>query len=565
MKNKRIWLIGIVIFMLILGAGAYKLFYAGTGQEVKEFTAFMAVPGEGVAKENRMRDRIASCTGVSVQVEWLSGQTPEEKIETLLQTEEYPDFINGADASGMLIEAGVLIPLEDYLKDYPALYRYLTPRQWESLRKEDGHIYYIPPFDVIQGHNTQTMLSGESFWIQKRVLEWAGFPEVKTLDEYFDLIASYLEEHPQSDGKPNIGFEILCDDWRYFCLENPAMFLAGYPNEGCAIVDRETEKASVYDTIPEAKQYYKKLNQMYAKGVIDKETFTLSYSQYIDRLCTGNVLGFVDQYWEMMDAQNSLYACGKEDRTYVPLAITANEGIEGKYNCTAMNINTGSGLGISVDCRDVEGALQFLNDLLEPEVMILRYWGEEGVDYEIDDQGLFYRTAEQRENWGNGDYLKENACDYSYFPAYEGMLADGINTARSAEQPGEYYAGLSPYDKKVLDAYGFQTWKEFLGEEVKGDAWFPLYSCVADWPADSDYGKARAEMERVKRLWLPKVIMSPEEEFEKNWADYMQDYERDVDVEAYIKQLNLEIKKRVKAAEKEFRLIDKPTGIVYHK
>ena len=548
MKKKNVWLFGAVILVAAACFGIFWFFHTESRQENKVFTAFMAVPGNEKTKDNRIQDKIAEKTGAKAEVEWLSGQTPEEKIENMIRTGEYPDFINGADASSMLVEAGALIPLEDYLEDYPYLYQYLQPQQWESLRKEDGHIYYIPPFGVVQGHNTQTMISGEAFWIQKRVLEWAGFPEVKTLDEYFDLILSYLKEHPVTDGKQNIGFEILCDDWRYFCLENPAMFLAGYPNEGCAIVDEKTQKAAVYDTIPEAKQYYWKLCQMYHQGVIDPETFTLSFSQYVDKISEGNVLGFVDQYWQIMDAQNSLYAYGMEDRTYVPLAITASKDIEGRYNCIETNLNVGSGLGISVDCEDVEGALQFLNDLLSPELMVLRYWGEEGIDYEVDENGLFYRTDEQRENWGNDDFLKGHACDYTYFPAYEGMLADGINAVHPSEQPGEYYEKLSLYDKKVLDAYGYQTWKEFLGEEVKGSAWFPLYSCVADWPEDSDYGAARAEMERIKRIWLPKVIMSEEAEFEENWSEYMDTYQENVDVDAYLNQLNLEIQKRLEMA-----------------
>ena len=531
MNKKNVRLLGILIIVIVIMAGLYKISDLGIDQETTSFTAFMAVPGDNKSKKNRIRDKITQITGVSAEVEWLSGQTPEEKIETMISTGE---FINGADAASRLVEAGALVPLEDYLEDYPHLYQYLTPKQWESLRKEDGHIYYIPPFGVIQGHNTQTMLSGEAFWIQKRVLEWADFPKIKTLDQYFDLITAYLKENPQSDGKDNIGFEILCDDWRYFCLENPPMFLAGYPNEGCAIVDEKTQKASVYDTLPEAKQYYHKLCQMFGQNVIDPETFTLSFSQYVDKISSGNVLGFVDQYWQIMDAQNILYANGKDDRTYVPLPITVDQKTKGKYNCSELNLNTGTGLGISVDCKDVEGALQFLNDLLSPDVMVLRYWGEEGIDYEVDEKGIFYRTEEQRSNWSNGDYLKENSYNYTYFPAYEGMLADGINTVLPAEQPGEYYQKLSEYDKKVLDAYGFQTWKEFLGEEIEGNPWFPLYSCVADWPVESDYGKARAKMEEVKRLWLPKIIMSPEEEFEENWSSYMSNYLANVDVEAYL-------------------------------
>ena len=34
------------------------------------------------------------------------------------------------------------------------------------------------------------------------------------------------------DGTTNIPYTILCDDWRYFCLENAPQFLDGYPNDG---------------------------------------------------------------------------------------------------------------------------------------------------------------------------------------------------------------------------------------------------------------------------------------------------------------------------------------------
>ena len=198
MRNKKLWMAGTLVLAAVFLGLACQSFRIGRGQQRKVFTAFMAVPGENHVEDTRIKEKIAECSGASAQVEFLGGQTPEEKIGIMIQNGEYPDFINGADASNKLIEAGALIPLEDYLQDYPDLYAYLKPWQWESLRKDDGHIYYIPPFGVVQGHNTQTMFSGESFWIQKRVLEWAGFPQVKTLDEYFALITSYLEENPQS-------------------------------------------------------------------------------------------------------------------------------------------------------------------------------------------------------------------------------------------------------------------------------------------------------------------------------------------------------------------------------
>ena len=539
--------IGIALgIIVIITTGCIWHMVSSQQKEVKVFTATLAFPGSEMEADNYMEDKIAELTGARAEVTWLDGQNPSDLVKSMIVSGEYPDFIQGSDATKELLDAGAFIPLEDYLDDYPNLKNYMTDEQWESYRKEDGYIYFIPSYGVIRGHDTKVMKSGEAFWIQKRVLEWAGYPKLQTLDDYFDLICDYRKEHPKTDGEDTIGFEILCDDWRYFCLENPPMFLAGYPNDGCAVIDRKTQTAKVYDTIPEAKQYYKKLSSIYEQGVIDPETFMLSYDQYIEKIKQGNVLGMVDQYWEIQSAQNSLYANGKEEYTYVPFPITASEDIKPDYNCIEYNLQTGEGIGISTSCQDVEGALQFLNDLLSDEVMKLRYWGEEGRDYEVGENGVFYRTKEQRDNWDNDDYLKQNSCTYEYFPTYEGMLPDGINTVLPREQPGEYYASLSAYDKKVLDAYGYQIWSDFLGEEREGDPWYPIYPSAEDWGMDTEYGKAKEDMKLLKKEWLPKLIMTSPDEFDAAWDHYVDMYNSTINVKAYEKQLDIEIQNRMK-------------------
>ena len=84
------------------------------------------------------------------------------------------------------------------------------------------------------------------------MLEWANYPTIKTLDQYFDLIEKYKAANPTINGQPTIGFEIISYDWRYFALENPPLFLAGYPNEGAAIVDKATLTAKT--TTPSRKR-----------------------------------------------------------------------------------------------------------------------------------------------------------------------------------------------------------------------------------------------------------------------------------------------------------------------
>lgn len=44
----------------------------------------------------------------------------------------------------------------------------------------------------------------------------------------------------------------------------------------------------------------------------------------------------------------------------------------------------------------MEGALQFVNDLLSQEVLDLRSWGVKDVDYKVDEDGKYYKTQEMR-------------------------------------------------------------------------------------------------------------------------------------------------------------------------
>ena len=90
-----------------------------TGGDVKEFTAFFAVPGSEINDDNEIQQMIADKTGVKVKETWLTGQTQEEAIGTLIAGGEYPDFIEGGNGSIQLYEAGALVALDDYIEKYP--------------------------------------------------------------------------------------------------------------------------------------------------------------------------------------------------------------------------------------------------------------------------------------------------------------------------------------------------------------------------------------------------------------------------------------------------------------
>lgn len=519
--------------------------------EIKEFTAFFATPGSEINDDNEVQQIIAERVGAKCKETWLTGQTDKEAIGTMIAGGEYPDFIEGGSATPQLIDAGALVPLDDYLDQYPNIKALFSEQDWDKLRQSDGHIYFIPQFGTVKGRERVCTHNDEAFWIQTRVLEWAGYPKVETMDEYFDLIEAYNEANPtMEDGTTNIPYTILCEDWRYFCLENAPQFLDGYPNDGSCIVDPDELKVIDYNTTPTAKRYFQKLNEEYQKGIVDPESFTQTYDEYISKLSTGRVLGMIDQWWDFAyTAEDSIKSQGLDAQgcQYVPLPITIEKGIKNQWHNSGAVLNVSSGIAITTSCDDVEGALQFMNDLLDQEIHNLRFWGVEGVDYSVNENGEFVRSTEQRQQATDSAYKASHLCTYSYFPQYSGTSDDGINANKTDGQENEFFDGLSDSVKKCFEAYGAQTYVEMIGTTEAPGAWYPMWSYSNSLNTSTEGGTAWTLMGEIKHEYLPKVVMAAD--FESAWEEYMTAYDG-CNPQAFLDEMQAELDRRMEEAAK---------------
>lgn len=518
---------------------------------VKEFTAFFAVPGSEINDDNEIQQIIADKTGVKVKETWLTGQTAEEAVGMMITGGELPDFICGGSGQSQLYDADVLVALDDYLDDYPNIKNFFTQQQWDQLRQDDGHIYWIPQFSNIKGEEKVCTHNDEAFWIQARVLKWADYPEIRTMDQYFDLIERYNEANPtMEDGTENIPYTILCDDWRYFCLENAPQFLDGYPNDGSCIVDPETLTVIDYNTTDTAVKYFQKLNEEYQKGIVDPESFTQTYDEYIAKLSTGRVLGMIDQWWDFAyTAGDAIKQAGLDAQgcDYIPLPITIDESVKNQWHCSGGVLNVSDGLAITTSCEDVEAALQFVDDLLSQDIHNLRFWGVEGVDYNVDDNGEFYRTEEQRTRAVDTAYKAPHTCTYSYFPQYSGTSDDGINANKPDGQANEFFDGLNDDVKEAFSAYGAETYVDMIGTNEAPGAWYPMWSYSNSFTTDTEGGMAWNKIGEIKHEYLPQVVMA--KDFDAAWAEYMDAY-NSCDPGAFIGELQTELDKRMEEAAK---------------
>ena len=518
---------------------------------VKEFTAFFAVPGSEINDDNEIQQIIADQTGVKVKDTRLTGQTAEDAVGMMITGGELPDFICGGSGQSQLYDADVLVALDDYLDDYPNIKNFFTQQQWDQLRQDDGHIYWIPQFSNIKGEEKVCTHNDEAFWIQARVLKWADYPEIRTMDQYFDLIERYNEANPtMEDGTENIPYTILCDDWRYFCLENAPQFLDGYPNDGSCIVDPETLTVIDYNTTDTAVKYFQKLNEEYQKGIVDPESFTQTYDEYIAKLSTGRVLGMIDQWWDFAyTAGDAIKQAGLDAQgcDYIPLPITIDESVKNQWHCSGGVLNVSDGLAITTSCEDVEAALQFVDDLLSQDIHNLRFWGVEGVDYNVDDNGEFYRTEEQRTRAVDTAYKASHTCTYSYFPQYSGTSDDGINANKPDGQANEFFDGLNDDVKEAFSAYGAETYVDMIGTNEAPGAWYPMWSYSNSFTTDTEGGMAWNKIGEIKHEYLPQVVMA--KDFDAAWAEYMDAY-NSCDPGAFIGELQTELDKRMEEAAK---------------
>ena len=519
--------------------------------QIIDFTMFSAMPGSEINDGNDIQEIIAKKTGVRVKETWLTGQTAQEAVGSIIASGDLPDFIDGGDGMMQLYDAGLLVAWDEYIEKYPNIKEMYSDAEWEQFRQADGHIYWANVFQNTYGESTSTNHNDEAFWIQARVLEWAGYPKIQTLDDYFKVLEDYANANPtMEDGTPVIPYTALCEDWRYFCIENAPQFLDGYPNDGSVIVDVDNMKIVDYNTTPTAKMYFAKLNDEYNRGYVDKDFATQTYDEYIAKLSTGRVLGMCDQWWDFAFTVNDIFKQqGLADIgcDYVPLGLTAEAGMDQMWHTYGDTLNNSSGCAVTTSCKNPEAAFKFLNDVLDQEIHNLRFWGIEGEDYLVDEDGLFYRTDEMRSNWADSGFQASHRCNYSYLPQWGGTSRDGINAMFPEEQTSEFFNSLAEPLVKCFEAYGADSYPDMIGSVVKETGiWYPMYSYSNSMTSETPGGVAWTKMDNCKHEWLPKVVMASD--FETEWEKYMAAYEQ-CNPQDFLDEMQEELDRRAAMAQ----------------
>ncbi|MCI3925119.1 ABC transporter substrate-binding protein [Paenibacillus sp. TRM 82003] len=484
------------------------------------FTYFNAATGakDVNTNETTIGKILEDQTGVNFKIEHLVGDL-DTKIGTMIASNDYPDVLIPDAGINKILDAGAFIPLTELIEEHGPNIKKVYGPYFELMKAEDGEIYFLPFSNVVNEYQPDPNINQGAFWVQRRVLEEAGYPKITKLEDYVKLVEDFVAKHPEEG---LTGMVSLSHDWRFFVTANPPMHLEGYPNDGNVTVDMNTFEAKTYATADSTKRWLQTLNDLNAKGLFDKASFVDNYDQYLAKLTSGKVVGFFDYGWQIANAQNALRDAAREDPSkdglrYFPLAVTF-DGQKDQYFDPPGFVNN-RGMGITVSAEDPVRIIQYLDNLLKEENQKLRSWGIEGETYEVDENGRMYRTEEMiakiDESFNETFGFKYYSWNWPQWGT-NSTFSDG-NAVSVGLQPEVFQMSLTAEDKKILDAYGVKTYAEIFAKPDERP-WFPAWGIPKEQGSDPQVWETKKD--EITKKYFPRLVLASPAEFDGVWNEY---------------------------------------------
>ncbi|WP_336760171.1 ABC transporter substrate-binding protein [Paenibacillus sp. USHLN196] len=471
---------------------------------------------------NKMQDavgkKITEETGVSIDAEFdISSGGGNDRISLMAASGDYPDLIFPKGNLTRLVDAGAMVDLTDLIEEHAPNLKKIYGEHFNRLKysNDDPSIYWIPTNGAIDQVSFDAT-NGAA--IQHRVVKELGYPEIKTLNDFENVLRDFYEKHPTTDdGQPTIPLTLSADGWRrMITVTDPAAMSTGGPGDGEYFIDPDTYEAVLHYKRPEEKEYFRWLNKMYNEGLLDKDSFVQKDDQYKSKIASGRVLSLLDPNWGFSDAENALKSAGKDDMTYGFYPVTLDDSFQRK---DFQNIGfDGYGIGITVDCEDPVRAIKFLDWMSSEEGQVLRNWGVEGEHYNVEDGvRTIPADVQERKNKDNNTFTKETGVGLYYiFGAHYGDgVKDSTDNYYTTNYPEQIQQSYSDEEKEALKGYGITTWKDLFPseEEFPVKEWGAAYNMPI--PSDSgDYNVVYQKTQDIIQKRIAEAITSSPSAFE---------------------------------------------------
>jgi putative aldouronate transport system substrate-binding protein len=456
-----------------------------------------------------------------VKVKWVtSGGAAKQKLATMIASNELPDVITldrGADTD-QLVKAGILVALDDYVKKYPNLMKWATPKVINALRSpEDNKFYGVPNWYT----NEQNPLGNQGIVLNQKYYKEMGSPKIDNLDDLYkymnDLKAKYSDVTPMSFGPGFNGgtvFYTLFGEGRDRDAAGRFFYKAG------------NELKSVFED-PAYQEYLLFANKLYREGLISSEDFTMKGEQWNQKAHTGKI-----GIYSAQDALGTTRELDKNYRAndpqggYAQIEPPAKAGLDkskitvSSYGAVGWNHSV-----ITKSAKDPEKIFAFLDWLTGEDGSMVTNYGPKGLywdetmEYKGEKINLLndkWKNRVEKDgvggfNWvANGAWASiASAYDWEKNPVAEGVWDNGKEARLSRKYAfnTDQYLNIAP-NPTTEEGIIYQSVRDELSKYV---AKVVLAKTEEDAKKEIDAANANA-----KKLGYDKVLKIMTENWQKN-------------------------------------------------
>jgi putative aldouronate transport system substrate-binding protein len=334
--------------------------------------------------DKKIQDLIEEKTGYKLDIQWVPDSSYEERLNTAFATGSFPDAVRiGFQHLNQFKDA---IRNDQFWEIGPYLdqFEYFSNFNEEILANSavDGKIY-----GVYQGRP----LSRQGIIYRKDWADNLGLEAPTTTDEFMEMVRAFTEDDPNGTGRNDtIG---LADrsDLVYGGFKTIASWF-GTPHEW-GEKDGQLLPEFMFPEFMDTLDFYR---EMHSNGYINKDFPVTSKQDQVALLTNGTAGAYVGSMEDVTSLYNDASALNPDIEFDVHNYV---EGPHGEFGVWAI---PGFGEVVMFPKSSVESEekllsiLGFYNQLMNPEIANILYWGIEGEHYEVIDGKASAITTDQQ-------------------------------------------------------------------------------------------------------------------------------------------------------------------------
>ena len=387
----------------------------------------------------------------------------DEKTNAILASGDLPDimYVKKGDMLDTMIEAGMILNLDDYLDQLPHLY---TTKYMEGaldmVRKnysaQTGKLYALPTGVGEMGSVAAWSDSTDRNTVKLRwdVYEQIGAPEIKDYDELIDVMEQMVKAHPQEeDGTKCYGMFL---DNGLDSTSFGAMLLwyrwQGYSESYLPFMLEANMVTGEFDSIlSKDSLYYKGLkwyNEVNRRGLMDPESVNTDRGTQAKKVDAGYAMvpagtlpGWATKYYEYYIPGTNIYFDNIQENGDENLVIVVNANTE-----------------------HLDACLKLLDMWCDPDAYLRIEFGPEGDIWYTDGENA-YLTEKYL------DWLKSGNGNYNGFPMSDGTECALWNTNFCVNQGVETSYGDGNGNKRISFITGWTEGKEIVTACENFESW----------------------------------------------------------------------------------------------